>query len=92
MPLYLHSINRILRDMRIEQQVGDSKAHFKYSTFKKRVSLEDMTPAQLAPLQQRLDALESFMHASQVFVANKVGSKTNQPEPFKGNDWTLEVF
>ncbi|KAF5484690.1 hypothetical protein CGCS363_v013941 [Colletotrichum siamense] len=59
MPLYMHVINRILREMRIEQQ--NLGVTFKYKTFKKRLSEADLTPAQRSPLSQRLDTLESFM-------------------------------
>ncbi|KAL3292232.1 P-loop containing nucleoside triphosphate hydrolase [Colletotrichum asianum] len=59
MPLYMHVINRILREMRIEQQ--NLGVPFKYKTFKKRLSEADLTPAQRSPLSQRLDTLESFM-------------------------------
>ncbi|KAF4806950.1 hypothetical protein CGCSCA5_v013895 [Colletotrichum siamense] len=58
-PLYMHVINRILREMRIEQQ--NLGVPFKYKTFKKRLSEADLTPAQRSPLSQRLDTLESFM-------------------------------
>ncbi|PBP16646.1 hypothetical protein BUE80_DR012539 [Diplocarpon rosae] len=59
MPLYLHEITRILREMRVVQQIiGGS---FKYATFKKEVEKSPMTDAQKAPLTQRLDTLESFM-------------------------------
>ncbi|KAF6789706.1 hypothetical protein CSOJ01_14705 [Colletotrichum sojae] len=59
MPLYLHVVNRILRDMRIEQQRTGSG--FSYKTFKRHLKLADLTPAQRGPLGQRLDTLESFM-------------------------------
>ncbi|TKW53795.1 hypothetical protein CTA1_5915 [Colletotrichum tanaceti] len=59
MPLYLHVVTRILRDMRIEQQSTGSG--FSYATFKKRLDLADLTAAQRGPLSQRLDTLESFM-------------------------------
>lgn len=73
MPLYMHVVNRILRDLRIEQQ---SKPHgaqfFKYKAFKSRLAAEDLTDHQRTPLDQRLDTLESFM------------ASAAQP----GNDWT----
>lgn len=59
MPLYLHVVNRILRDMRIQQQRTGSG--FSYKTFKDLLDCEDLTPAQRNPLGQRLDTLESFM-------------------------------
>jgi hypothetical protein len=75
MPLYLHAIYRILRDMRIAQQ--NAKATFSYAEFKRQVMDTPMTPAQLGPLNQRLDTLESFM------------SKTNIGQI--GNDWAPKV-
>ncbi|KAK1970901.1 hypothetical protein LY78DRAFT_626915 [Colletotrichum sublineola] len=59
MPLYLHVVTRILRDMRLEQQ--SNGLAFSYLTFKKKLAKADLTPAQKAPLNQRLDTLESFM-------------------------------
>ncbi|KAF6832648.1 hypothetical protein CPLU01_06044 [Colletotrichum plurivorum] len=59
MPLYLHVVNRILRDMRIEQQRTGSG--FSYQTFKRHLDKADLTPMQRGPLGQRLDTLESFM-------------------------------
>ncbi|WQF90492.1 Putative P-loop containing nucleoside triphosphate hydrolase [Colletotrichum destructivum] len=59
MPLYLHVVNRVLRDMRLEQQRNGQD--FSYSSSKKKLDQEDLTPAQRGPLSQRLDTLESFM-------------------------------
>ncbi|KAK1573235.1 uncharacterized protein LY79DRAFT_697908 [Colletotrichum navitas] len=59
MPLYLHVVNRILRDMRMKQQ--RTGLGFSYAEFRRCLSLEDLTPGQLNPLNQRLDTLESFM-------------------------------
>ncbi|CCU82946.1 hypothetical protein BGHDH14_bgh03304 [Blumeria hordei DH14] len=63
LPLYIHSINRILRELRIEQQ--EKNIPFSYSKFKRGIDQCSLTPAQLAPLLQRLDTLESFMPPSQ---------------------------
>jgi hypothetical protein len=68
MPLYLHTINRILRQMRMEQQ--QTNETFNYAEFKKKVMDSAMTPAQLAPLNQRLDTLESFMPKSQTEISS----------------------
>jgi hypothetical protein len=75
MPLYLHAIYRILCDMRIVQQ--ETNAAFSYAEFKRQAMAMSMMPAQLGPLTQRLDTLESFM------------SKVNKGK--KGNDWTPKV-
>ncbi|KAI6083845.1 hypothetical protein F4821DRAFT_280569 [Hypoxylon rubiginosum] len=73
MPLYLHVINRILRDLRLEQQKTGSS--FKYSTFKEMIASElSLTPAQRGPLAQRMDTLESFLVKEQAL-------------PTAGNDW-----
>ncbi|WYZ42199.1 hypothetical protein EsH8_V_001094 [Colletotrichum jinshuiense] len=58
-PLYLHVVNRILRDMRMDQQ--STGLGFSYDKFRKCLDLEGLTPGQLNPLNQRLDTLESFM-------------------------------
>ncbi|KAK1624558.1 hypothetical protein BDP81DRAFT_501386 [Colletotrichum phormii] len=57
-PLYMQVVNRILRDMRLEQQ--STGLGFSYDKFRKYLALEELTPGQLNPLNQRLDTLESF--------------------------------
>ena len=80
MPLDMHVIQRILRDMRIAQQQGGTLLPFNYAEFKQKIGNEDLTPAQLAPLTQRLETLESFM------VKKRVGSMWKKHQ--KGTDWT----
>ncbi|KAH0421639.1 hypothetical protein CcaCcLH18_13318 [Colletotrichum camelliae] len=58
-PLYLHVIQRMLRDMRLEQQEKGSL--FDYTKFKKALAREKFLQGQQGPLQQRLETLESFM-------------------------------
>jgi hypothetical protein len=58
-PLYVHTVNRILREMRMFQQATGTR--FDYQTFKTQILEADLSPAQLAPLSQRLAMLESFM-------------------------------
>ncbi|KAH7555666.1 hypothetical protein BM1_07289 [Bipolaris maydis] len=58
-PLYVHTVTRILREMRMSQQA--TGARFDYQTFKAEILAADLSPAQLAPLSQRLAMLESFM-------------------------------
>lgn len=91
MPLYLHVVNRILRDMRVAQQ--RTGAPFSYALFKRMMLEEDLTDMQLAPLRQRLDTLESFMveaHAKSfdMFKRSPV-KKAQQPSlvPSKGTSW-----
>ncbi|KAK0665737.1 hypothetical protein QBC41DRAFT_232138 [Cercophora samala] len=59
LPLYLHVVQRILRDLRITQQT--SNTGFNYSAFKRLMDEQNLTDMQMAPLKQRLDTLESFM-------------------------------
>lgn len=87
MPLYLHAVYRILREMRIEQQ--EMGTGFSYATFKDRVARTEMTPAQLSPLTQRLDTLQSFMPNTEtgVIIQQRKGKLVRQ----YGNDWTSKV-
>lgn len=82
MPLYLHVVQRILRDLRIEQQ--ENNTTFNYRKFKDRLLNEDLAAGQLAPLQQRLDTLESFMVKEQVANSSNKSAKRNMG---KGIDW-----
>lgn len=60
MPLYMHVVTRVLRDLRIEQQKTPG-AEFDYRRFKALLMREDLSDHQRVPLDQRLDNLESFM-------------------------------
>ncbi|KAF2437204.1 hypothetical protein P171DRAFT_506491 [Karstenula rhodostoma CBS 690.94] len=68
-PLYVHTVNRILREMRLDQQA--TGAQFNYQNFKSAIQGADLTPAQLAPLNQRLASLESFMPRMEQNVKGK---------------------
>ncbi|PHH53299.1 hypothetical protein CFIMG_002051RA [Ceratocystis fimbriata CBS 114723] len=59
MPLYLHTVMRILRELRISQQQRGGA--FNYQEFKNAIKAQPFTKEQSAPLQQRLETLESFM-------------------------------
>lgn len=84
LPLYMHTVQRILREMRIVQQ--NMGTRFDYAEFKMRILDSELTPGQLEPLKQRLDALESFMPARQVYkTGQKMGAK------IWGTDWTPRV-
>ncbi|KFY68290.1 hypothetical protein V496_01210 [Pseudogymnoascus sp. VKM F-4515 (FW-2607)] len=83
MPLYIHAVNRILREMRIEQQ--EMGTGFSYAIFKDRIDGTEMSPAQLSPLAQRLDTLESFMPNTQ--TGAKLSRKKGKPVRQYGNDW-----
>lgn len=97
-PLYMHTIYRILRDMRMEQQ--ERGITFDYSTFKRRILATDLTPSQLGPLKQRLDTLESFMPQAQT-GSSQTDEKANwkgkekkgkaKASERQGNNWTSVV-
>jgi hypothetical protein len=89
LPLYLHSINRILRDLRLIQQ--ENNTAFNYRQFKTEVDACDMTPAQLLPLNMRLDTLESFMPKSQTSAKPSAQPKKAARNEFFGNDWSVKV-
>ncbi|KAI0161503.1 hypothetical protein GGR57DRAFT_490152 [Xylariaceae sp. FL1272] len=59
MPLYMHVVQRILRDLRLDQQ--EKGTPFSYHEFRERIMSEDWRTEQLAPLLQRLETLESFL-------------------------------
>lgn len=84
MPLYLHVLNRVLRDLRIQQQEWGGS--FDYAAFKRNMFAEDLTEHQLAPLKQRLDTLESFMVEQQV-KAYKQDQARKSTKASSGNDW-----
>lgn len=74
-PLYIQVMFQILREMAREPNL---KPGIDYRDFKRRILANDLIPAQLGPLNLRLDLLESFIAAP---MAN---SKRNAG----GNDWT----
>ncbi|OJJ47412.1 hypothetical protein ASPZODRAFT_159282 [Penicilliopsis zonata CBS 506.65] len=82
MPLYMHTIQRILRQMRISQQ--QSGAEFDYQEFKQRLWDCGLSPGQMEPLKQRLDTLESFMPQATA-ASTKKGRKHTQQN--KGTNW-----
>ncbi|KAK9774888.1 putative AAA+ ATPase domain-containing protein [Seiridium cardinale] len=83
-PLYIHVIQRVLRDMRIEQQTHGRP--FSYAQFKRMLEDENLTPMQAVPLQQRLETLESFMLKSQPHSRSSRNARTDTSP--KGTDWT----
>ncbi|GAB1198431.1 hypothetical protein APSETT444_007750 [Aspergillus pseudonomiae] len=72
-PLYIHTVKRILRELRILQQ--EAGTPFNYQEFKRRVLGSELTRDQLGPLKQRLDTLESFMPREQVNISRSKESK-----------------
>ena len=87
-PLYMHTVCRILREMRLQQQEYGGK--FDYNVFKTRLMDSGLTPAQLGPLSQRLEALESFMPAPQVERLSK-GKAHKERKSKRGTDWKPKV-
>lgn len=85
-PLYLHVVQRILKDLRIEEQLNGTT--FNYREFKRRLISETLAPGQLVPLQQRLDNLESFMVKEQVVQIAKKKALQSQGN---GNSWESKV-
>ncbi|KAJ4298417.1 hypothetical protein N0V88_003447 [Collariella sp. IMI 366227] len=89
LPLYLHVVQRVLRDLRVKQQQSDMG--FNYSEFKQSIAGEALTEMQLAPLKQRLETLESFMVESQAKAYNMPGSfpaaKQKTISTAKGTSW-----
>ncbi|KAI0814223.1 hypothetical protein GGR55DRAFT_500263 [Xylaria sp. FL0064] len=85
-PLYAQVIQRILRDMRLEQQ--DKEGAFNYSEFVRKVDNEKLSPDQKRGLQQRLDTLESFMVPAQVSLRLPGGHRGKQHGKRLGTDWT----
>lgn len=63
-PLYMHVVNRILRELRIKQQQTPG-SQFNCRAFRQMLDQEDLTDHQRVPLDQRLDNLESFMARNQ---------------------------
>ncbi|KAI2631170.1 hypothetical protein GGS21DRAFT_523631 [Xylaria nigripes] len=79
-PLYVQVIQRILREMRLEQQ--KSPRPFNYRKFTKKLKRVELMGEQNRALQQRLDALESFM------VPDQVSSQTSPQEGMMvGTSW-----
>lgn len=87
-PLYIHTIYRILREMRIVQQLMGSK--FNYRDFKRQMMNSGLSPTQLGPLHQRLDTLESFMPKVQVYSGKKGKGKV-MASGIDEDDWASKV-
>ncbi|TGO08649.1 hypothetical protein BTUL_0198g00100 [Botrytis tulipae] len=84
MPLYLHTITRILRALRIAHQINGKPFH--YGEFKKHLEDLRLTSGQEGPLIQRLDTLESFMPIEQRSAKSSAPLKRG-----KGTDWSIKA-
>lgn len=87
-PLYLHTVQRILREMRLLQQSTGSQ--FDYLDFKSRVLRSGLLPGQLEPLKQRLDTLESFMVPHQASANYQMKGKSKKKKA--GSSWIPKVI
>ncbi|KAJ5895540.1 hypothetical protein N7495_007231 [Penicillium taxi] len=85
MPLYMRTVQRVLREMRLVQQ--ENGTIFDYSAFKNRVLSADLMPSQLEPLKQRLDTLESFMPSHQTTLQSQRSKKTSVNHQSGGSSW-----
>lgn len=77
LPLYMHSVLRVLREMALEP---DAKPGIDYRDFRMRVEMLDLSPGQKIPLGLRLDLLQEFIEEKIIKRGNKTHGK-------KGNDW-----
>jgi hypothetical protein len=93
MPLYLHTVSQIIRDLRLAQQQKEEDEAFQYGEFKRMINDCRLTDAQKAPLSQRLDTLESFMPIEQTAASNRPSTGNHRPKLTKryGNDWSVKV-
>ncbi|PLB49299.1 hypothetical protein P170DRAFT_408430 [Aspergillus steynii IBT 23096] len=85
MPLYMHTLLRILRELRIEQQ--ETGTQFKYQEFKSRLLDANLTNAQCEPLKQRLDTLESFMPKPQAGFFSGGQKRKQNVTARRGSTW-----
>ncbi|EXK86527.1 hypothetical protein FOQG_09795 [Fusarium oxysporum f. sp. raphani 54005] len=89
MPLYLHTVMRILRELRIKQQ--QRGGGFNYQEFKNAMKAANLTKQQSAPLHQRLETLESFMVKQDAPAEGPKGKKGKGKAALKNQgkvDWT----
>ncbi|KAF9892011.1 hypothetical protein FE257_002975 [Aspergillus nanangensis] len=84
-PLYMHTVQRILREMRIAQQQAGST--FDYKEFKQKVLGANLTPGQLEPLKQRLETLESFMPQTQTAMPWLRKGQRKESQQTGGSKW-----
>lgn len=77
-PLYMHSVLRLLREMAVEP---DAKPGIDYWSFRTRVEKLDLSLSQKIPLGLRLDLLQEFIEEE-----NKTMGKKNRQKKV-GNDW-----
>ena len=88
MPLYLHVVIRILRDLKMKLQ--QSNGGFDYAKFKLALRNQKFNQGQEVPLRQRLDVLESFMPQSQRLPSNPFEMMKAPQKPNSTKDETDE--
>lgn len=82
LPLYMHSVLRILREMAVEP---DAKPGIDYWTFRNRVEKLDLSLGQKIPLSLRLDLLQEFIEEPKSTMgSNRKERKGNNWEPVPG--------
>jgi len=79
MPLYMHTIVKILRDMAM---ASSGEAHFNWTEFRAALDREDLAVGQALPLLLRLDLVESFMKRQ----PPSQKSQSTKAQPQKGKD------
>ncbi|KAJ5471858.1 hypothetical protein N7539_008801 [Penicillium diatomitis] len=87
-PLYLQTVQRILREMRLLQQ--STGLPFDYQDFKTRVLGSGLLTGQLEPLKQRLNFLESFMPPHQASTGYKF-KKTKAKTQDGASNWAPKL-
>ena len=86
-PLYIAIVQRILRELRIKQQILGGG--FNYSAFREAVNSSPLLPGQKMPLEQRLETLESFMVKEQTLWDRKTKKKGSKSQ--RRNVWEPKV-
>lgn len=88
-PLYIHTVSRLLREMRVIQQEAGTR--FNYTDCKERVENAALTSSQRLPLDQRLGILESFMPRSQTTLRGSGQKDRKKKMRTEGTDWKAKV-
>jgi hypothetical protein len=86
--LYMHTVQRVLREMRVLQQSTGSL--FDYTDFKRQILGSGLLPSQIEPLKQRLDTLERFMPLQQVDLGKTFGTTVSKSK-VAGSSWKIKV-
>ncbi|KAI0873351.1 hypothetical protein GGS24DRAFT_501942 [Hypoxylon argillaceum] len=82
-----HIVQSVLRDLDIERQHHGGNPHFNYKRFRHKLEAENMSTELRAPLQQRLDTLETFLATQHVGGYNPFITGTRETTE---NSWIPE--